>query len=170
MEIYVIDTTNFNNLSLSSLKKFKKKEIKNQKTLRIHCLTYFLLDDILKKIYGINNRQICFVDNKPVLLTNEINFSISHSENFISLAFSGYNCGIDIEKIKDRDYISIAKTMKFDVKNQKDFYKEWTKYEALYKLGTPKKNYSSKSFDIEGFILTAVCENVLEDFIIKKIP
>ena len=62
----------------------------------------------------------------------ELHFSISHSEELIAIAFSDSNCGVDIEKIKLREFKRIADRMKFNAETLGEFYQEWTKYEATY--------------------------------------
>lgn len=156
MDIFVIDRNSAKNVSKELLLEFKKKEISNEKTLITHCFSYLMLDRILKENYGIKNREIVFENRKPFLKTKELYFSISHSGDYIAIAISKYNCGIDIEKNKKRDYKKIADYLKFEINSEEEFYIEWTKYEALYKLNNKEK--SLKTFQIKEYTLTAMSE------------
>ena len=162
MDIFVIKTSRINEFNQDLLKEFQKKEISNQKTWETHCFTYLMLDKILKSVYKIENREVLFENKKPKLKSNEKHFSISHSEEYIAIAFSDYKCGIDIEKIKNRDFKKISDRMHFNAKTLQEFYQEWTRFEAEYKLN--KTPSSSKHFQIENYSLTAVSENPKEKY------
>ena len=117
---------------------------------------------ILREKYNIEDREIIFEDKKPFLKNKTKYFSLSHSSEKIALAFSDFDCGIDIEKVKPRDFESIAKRMNFECNNLEDFYQAWTNYEASYKLG---KEASNQFFcPIEEYVLTAVSTNPKEIF------
>ena len=163
MRIFIININDYKSIKINDIKKFQHKEISNEKSLYVHCLAYFLLDKILRKKYSIEDREIVFENNKPFLKTNEKQFSISHSNDFITIAISDYDCGVDIEKIKNRDYKKISERMNFDSLSLKDFYKKWTEFEAGYKL-TNKKFASIKNIDLEEYYLTAISSNSEEDF------
>ena len=101
-----------------------------------------------------DNPVVEFINEKPVLKDNKKYFSISHSGDYIVLGFSEHDCGIDIEKIKPRDYKKISERMNFKSNSLKEFYLNWTEYEAKYKLGL--KSQSAYSFEIPDYIITAV--------------
>ena len=162
MDIFVIKTSEINEIDQNILKEFQKKEISNQETLKTHCFTYLMLDKILKNVYKIDNCEIIFENKKPKLKSNEKHFSISHSKEYIAIAFSDFNCGVDIEKIKNRDFEKISNRMNFNAKTLQEFYQEWTRFEAEYKLNC--KSLSSKHFQIEDYSLTAVSENPEEKY------
>ena len=138
------------------------KSFKNKQKQLEHSFTYFMLDKILNEQYSIKDRSIEFVDSKPFLKNRELQFSLSHSGNYIVLAFSKNNCGVDIEKIKNRNFKSISERMNFKCVTLKDFYIEWTKYEAEYKLG--EKPQKVKSLNLDDYILTSVSNNIDEEF------
>ena len=162
MDIFVIETNNINYVDSSLLNEFKKKEIKIPQKQMVHSLSYLMLDRILREFYKVENRELIFKEKKPFLKNGKKFFSISHSEELIVLAFSDFNCGVDVEKVKERDFVSIAKRMDFSCDSLKEFYKEWTKFEAEYKLNSSIK--SLKSFDLGDYIITAVSENLQEEF------
>ncbi len=162
MDIFIIETIDADNVHKELLKEFQKKEISNEKKLNQHCLSYLMVDRILRDFYKMENREIVFNGKKPFLKTREKFFSISHSENFIALAFSDYDCGIDIEKIKLRNFEEISNRMGFKCNTLEEFYNEWTKYEAEYKLGKPAQKF--KKLHFEDYIITASSVNIQEEF------
>ena len=164
MEVFIINVCNTEKVSIETLKKHQKKEFSDENKWKIHCLSYVLVDKILQEVYGIENPEIVFEDNKPILLDGGKYFSISHSEEYIALAFSDTNCGVDIEKFKLREFEKISERMGFEANTLGEFYEEWTRYEAMYKLGTNEEYGSVATFDLDGYILTAVSEDPCEDF------
>lgn len=164
MEIFLIKTDSINKIPDDILYKFKHKKITVEKKLKIHCLAYLMTDKILAEVYNITNRNLIFTRGKPCLKTGEKYFSLSHSGNYIAICFSDYNCGIDIEKIKPRNYQTISNRMGFKSNTLDEFYENWTSFEAEYKLG---KSITAKTYyplQFEDYMLTAVSENKKEKF------
>ena len=162
MDIFIIEKNNTKKISSDLLNEFRYKNISNKKRLYEHCFSYIMLDKILKEVYHIENREIEFVNGKPFLLNREKFFCISHTKKYIALCFSDNDCGIDIEQIKKRDYEAIAKRMNFSCTTQEEFYYEWTRYEAEYKLND--KPQSIKQFKYEDSIITALSNDLTELF------
>ena len=164
MDIFVINLSDADNIKPELLEEFRHKEFKNKAKQKEHCFSYLMTDRILKEVYGLENRNIEFLNGKPYLLTREKYFSISHSGKYILIGFSDNECGADIEQMKERDYVSIAERMKFSASNLEEFYSEWTKYEAEYKLGGSDKGKSIVQTVFENYMITAVCEKPQEIF------
>ena len=164
MEIFIIEINNADKVKPETLKLYQKKDISDEEKLKVHCLSYLLVDKFLEEVYGIKSREIVFEDGKPILIDGGKHFSISHSEDLIAIAFSDSNCGVDIEKIKLREFKKIADRMKFEAETLGQFYEEWTKYEAMYKLGKNVEYGSVANFDLEDYALSAVSEDPCEDF------
>ena len=164
MEIYIIEINNMDKVQDDTLKLYQKKDFSDEKRCKVHCLAYLLVDKFLEEVYGIDSREIIFENGKPVLIDGGKHFSISHSEDLIAIAFSDSNCGVDIEKIKLREFASIAERMGFEANTLGEFYEEWTKYEATYKLGKEVEYGSVACFDLDDYILTAVSEDPCEEF------
>lgn len=162
MDIFLIETKNEQNINKKQLLEFQKKEISNPTRLVQHCLSYLMLDRILKDYYAIEERTIDFVDNKPCLKNAEKHFSISHSHEFIALAFSNFPCGIDIEKNTPRNTKKIANRMGFNVNTMDEFYAEWTTYEAKYKLASDVK--TSRTYKIGDYTLSVASSYSDEKF------
>lgn len=162
MDIFIIEIKDADNVHMDLLKEFQKKEITDPKAWNAHCFSYLMVDRILREFYKLEDREIIFDGKKPMLKSNKKHFSISHSEKFTALAFSDYNCGIDIEEIKLREFEKISKRMGFKCNTLEDFYKAWTKFEADYKLSVPSQK--SKYYRIEDYAMTASSVNVKEKF------
>ena len=162
MDIFVINVSEIDNFTEDFLLKFQKKEISNKKTLMKHCLTYAMLDSILREKYFIEDRELVFVNKKPFLKNRKKHFSLSHSGDKIAIAISDFNCGLDIERIKNRDFQAIAERMNFECNTLEEFYKQWTEFEAKYKLND--EIIAKNSYIIEDYVLTVVSSNLKEEF------
>lgn len=162
MDIFVIEIIDADSVHQKLLLEFKKKEISNPKKLNQHCLSYLMVDRILREFYKIDEREVIFDGNKPKLKSGAKQFSISHSGDYIALAFSDFDCGIDIEKNKPRDFKEISERMNFACNTLEEFYSEWTFFEAKYKLGSTPR--AVKTYRLGDYTLTAVNENEKENF------
>lgn len=92
--------------------------------------------------YKIKNPELELINKKPKFKYSDIEFSISHCQNYAVVVFDKTSVGVDIEEIASRDYSAIAKRMKFELKENtlESFYEAWTFYEAKYKLQKEVKN------------------------------
>ena len=54
--------------------------------------------------------------------------------------------------------------MGFDANTLGEFYEEWTRYEAIYKLNSNQEYGSIAVYDLDDYALTAVSEDPCEDF------
>ena len=154
MDIFIININEANSVSKDLLQEFGYKHFSNKQNERIHRFAYLMSDRILKDFYHIENPIFDYGAEKPVLKNNEKHFSISHSGEYIAIVFSDYACGIDIEQTKDRDYKKISKRMGFESISLKDFYLNWTEFEAKYKLGCNAE--AVHRFEIPNYMITAV--------------
>lgn len=162
MDIFIIEITDADSVHQKLLLEFKKKNITDAKKLNQHCLSYLMVDRILREFYHIESREIIFEGRKPLLKTGAKHFSISHCDEFIALAFSDSPCGIDIEKNTPRDFERISKRMNFECSTLDEFYAEWTLYEAKYKLGSAP--LTNRTYKLGDYTLSAVSTNSQEDF------
>lgn len=124
-----------------------KSEFKD-KTL--HEAGRYVVNYAAKEYYNINNYDMEIINNKPQFKTNPIKFSISHTKNIAAVCFDSDEVGFDIEIIRKRDFELISKRMKFNTitNTPEEFYENWTKYEAEYKLHFPvKSRYTAKFLD-----------------------
>lgn len=126
-----------------------KSNFKNEKKyFREHFAGRFIVEYAAKNYFQIKNSEIEIINNKPQFKYSDIKFSISHSNNVAAVCFDKNPVGFDIEFIKQRNYISIAERMKFNLNENslEEFYKCWTKYEAEYKLQIEAKSFYSGIF------------------------
>ncbi len=117
---------------------------------KLHNAGRYIVEYMAKNIYNISNSELEIINKKPKFKFSDINFSISHSKNIAAVCFASSPVGFDIEKIQVRDFTLISKRMNFKtVENTLDeFYRNWTEYEATYKLQLPSKViYTSKLTD-----------------------
>ena len=105
-----------------------------------------LLCYLLKNFYD-KDLEILENNGKPYI-NDELNFSISHSQNVLSIAFDTSPIGIDIEfSLKNRKYDELLKQMGIEtIENitKEEFYKIWTIYEANFKSGVNQENFCFK--------------------------
>ncbi|SFI31708.1 MULTISPECIES: 4'-phosphopantetheinyl transferase superfamily protein [unclassified Bacillus (in: firmicutes)] len=102
-----------------------------------------------------NNYGKPYLKNHPT-----ISFNLSHSGDFVVCVFDNHPVGIDIEKIKIIEYISLAKKfftkkeynyiMKGDFRQQLDkFYDIWTLKESFIKCCGKGLSLPLNSFSVE---------------------
>lgn len=142
MEIYFlkIDSIDVEKLEIENKYSCKKRNIE-------YNLGRYLVKSVAKSVYNLDNTEIVD-EKKPYFKYSNLNFSISHSDKIIGVVFSEDILGLDIEKVKQRNYKEIAKRMHFDCNNLKEFYKCWTCFEARYK----SKKHDCLSFEYEDYI------------------
>lgn len=77
-------------------------------------------------------------EGKPYIKDNPYYISISHSDNKVCAVVSKQKIGIDIEKIKDRDFHKIIKNFEGIESDEfvdlKEFYTLWTLQESYIKI------------------------------------
>lgn len=110
----------------------------------------YLLNQMINELYPDINTPVELdydAKGKPHLYINgydsrqggEINFSLSHSGDYVACIISDFPCGVDIEKHSDkRDYEKVAKRICTDKEFQSihcsdDFYSLWTLKECVLK-------------------------------------
>ncbi len=128
-----------------------------------HEKSRFIIEYAAKNLYKIKNSELEIINNKPKFKYSDIEFSISHSGCIAAVCFDSSIVGFDIEKIKKRDYIAIAKRMNFQLKENtiEEFYKKWTLYEASYKLQGKVQSFISQVFSDDYMI--SVVSNKKQD-------
>ena len=104
-----------------------------------HQIGRFLTKYIAENMFNITNTEI--------ITCSDLKFSISHSEDYVAVAFSEKEIGLDIEKYKERNLEKLSKyfSKKFD--NQEEFYKYWTLFEANYKSNLTDENKTSFKYN-----------------------
>lgn len=147
MDLYYINCENFEG------DKLNKKQ---------HNAGRYIVEYVAKNIYKIENPEIIIENEKPKFKFSNIKFSISHSNCWVVVGFSENEIGVDIEKIKQRDYKALAERMNFTLQEDslEDFYRCWTIYEAEYKLQQKPKSVKTIDFMKEYKISIASVETM----------
>lgn len=147
---YIIDISNIN-LDLISLENTLPNQCisivnkyKNQDDKRNSLIAWHMLNKYLKNDYNIDlsTKKIMFNEYKKPYIEG-IYFNITHSKNYIGIAISNEECGIDIEvvdndKIYKESFIKkVLSNKEYDeyltIKNNDFIIKNWTKKEAYFK-------------------------------------
>ncbi len=113
--------------------------------------------DLLKRYWGIEDANISKNENgKPFLTQQEefsLHFSITHTKDWLFVAFSKKNIGMDAEYIdREVDYHPIVKKFPLDeqkeIHSTSDFLHHWTAKESAIKWlgGSIAKDFNSLSF------------------------
>ncbi len=150
MDLFYCDCTKFNGANK------KEKE---------HNAGRYIVEYVAKNIYKIENSETEVIYKKPKYKYSNICFSVTHSDNIALVCFDKNQVGVDIERIKPRDFQAVAKRMNFKLKENtlEEFYKEWTLYEAEIKLQESVRSSKTMKFN-DNFILSIVSasENPIE--------
>ncbi len=129
---------------------FQKKFNKIQNNQLQKKYSKFFVQYILKNFFNINDSLKKEEDGKPYLEKNSFKISISHSEDLIAILFDKNDCGVDIEKIKQRNYEKILSRFNIQKKlSLKEFYQWWTIFEAEFKS---KIKQETINFEYKNFI------------------
>lgn len=164
MKIFFVDSAKYkidDDILKSFLNDRKFSSIEKEKQ---HCYGRFLLSKVAEEIYNIENRELEIVNKKPRFKNSDINFSISHSEKIILIAFDSNPIGIDIEIMKERNFKELFARYNYKGGNisKELFYKFWTEYEAGIKLqGTPK---TKQNFPLLNDFMVTVVGNFEDNY------
>ena len=123
----------------------------------------YIVQYVAKNVYKIENTELELVNKKPKFKYSNYHFSISHCNEYVIVVFDTNPVGADIEKITQRDFQSIAKRMKFKLKENtlESFYETWTLFEAKYKLQEEVKSILTIDF-MEGYKISVASNNTTE--------
>ena len=114
------------------------------------------IEKILSEVYGIESPVLSYTKNgKPFLVSGEIHFSITHTDEMIFLAFSDEEIGIDAEKItRKTHYLPILKKLHPSVcekiTSKKTFLRVWTAIESVIKYMGGTLAHDLKTFSIQN--------------------
>lgn len=131
-------------------------------------LVWKLLNFCLNSFFCIKKPAFSFNNGVWELVDNNYFFSLSHSKNFVIVAISDINVGVDVEKYDDK----ILKLKgKLDYQGSSDAVSfltlEWTKKESLFKARKGNNFFTENLHDKDNneYCLT-VCTNYnFADFI-----
>ena len=122
-----------------------------------HLLGLYLVKNVLKKYYKLDDPQIEVVNKKPELKNSNLHFSLSHSNDIVMVGISEKNIGLDIEFMQEKDYEKILKRINRLLVNptKLDFYEIWTQYEAEIKLSQIPKSFKTMLLE-DNYMLSVV--------------
>ncbi|MBQ7466878.1 MAG: hypothetical protein IJS74_02270 [Clostridia bacterium] len=127
------DEKQFSSIVAEHIKRYKNKQAFNQ-SFQAWLLLDFVVQKILKK--SLKEFKIEFSKRgKPVC--KDFYFSISHTEEYVAVALSQKECGIDIEKVSARTKMGGIASSIFGSKenlSSEEFYSLWTYGEAAAKM------------------------------------
>ena len=131
---------------LSENEKCKANNFKNKNQARASVLARGALRILIGAYENYAPEKLNFSkteDGKPFLLNSKINFNISHSSDWIILAFcKDHAIGVDLEEIRDIDYLRISnRYFNHDEQNylinsedpKRLFFDLWSRKEAIIK-------------------------------------
>ncbi|MBQ7450570.1 hypothetical protein IJS77_04065 [bacterium] len=168
MKIFYIDIEETKKkISKTELNKYADIELKSEKRFFEYTLGRFLVKNVAKNIYNIDDEIILNQSGKPQFKNNGIYFSISHTKGLVAVCFDETPCGIDIEFMKERNLKEVSKYYGIKFDNIEKFYKFWTKQEAVYKLNDDVKDFYSEKF-LDKYYLTVVSGKKFSHKIITK--
>lgn len=176
MELKIYNKTEY---TKNDLQRFRKALGKNYLSFKDETvIAHYFLKELLSKQFNKNFDEITIYKNdrgKPYC-EHGVFFSISHSGNFIVIAFSENEIGVDIEykrKINPKLLYKCFNECDFDLVDKSNFdnsfLKLWTTKEAYFKLiGTGitnlksidvseiNSNYAVNTIETDNYILSIV--------------
>lgn len=172
--------------SLTKNDKLRIDKIVNKNKQKQFILSRIILKNILKDKYNINYQDVIIKYNKydkPTI--DNIYFNISHSHDYVIVATSNKEIGIDIEKIRKVN-LNIAKRFCTDneyayiLNSNNKYYHFWQIYtlkEAYFKMiGQDLANIKNIEFSINDKItiknhpnINIISSNEINDYIIAII-
>lgn len=193
---------NINELNIDEISNFvserrllKAEKYKNENDRKRSIAVEYLLNEMIKEHFGKFGTytfplQIIYDEKgKPHLSEDAVNFSLSHSGDYVACIISDRLCGIDIEKHKERDYKIIAKRVctqneSVHIRDKKAFYDVWTMKESVLKavgIGIAldmRKVEIVNSQDIllnddngkRSYVVKAYCDNDIKTYEAEILP
>ena len=165
---------------LNSMDKDKVDNYTNIRDKKLCMLSRKILRDILKDRYSINYNELDIKYNeygKPYI--RDIYFNISHSNDYVLVAISKRQIGVDIEKIRNVDetlinYICTDKEKNYVLGSDdinKSLFIIFCLKEAYYKMiGTGIANLKDIEFDINNISLNnnfnIILDNSIDGYVI----
>ena len=169
MKLFYIDIDEYS-IDADVLKNFADRKFLSEEKEKQHCYGRFLVKTAAEMFFNLDNTEIEIVNKKPRFKNNQLQFSISHSNNIVIAAFDENPIGVDIEFMKERNFKEIFKRYNYKGENisKELFYKFWTEYEAGIKLqGSPKTKVTFPFKD--NFMITVAGNFTEENYQIYKL-
>jgi len=88
-----------------------------------------------RRVLGPGAEILTEENGRPYVKGNPVFFSVSHSDNVIVMAVDSYSVGIDIERMKSRNFAKLSSWFFGEcIRDCEAFYRRWTCFEAGLKL------------------------------------
>ncbi len=134
-----------------------KTEYKSEKRLVEYGIGRFLVKAVGEKFYNIKNTDIIIENSKPKFKDNDLQFNITHSNEYVMAIFDDKPCAIDLEFIRNININAMSKRYKKNFVNNIEFYKFWTLKETEIKLQSQAKyNYTGIFMDKYMFAISSI--------------
>ena len=146
---------------------------RDEKDKKLSIGAYLLLKKVLNRhLIRYHYYDFKYLDNgKPIIEGKEINFSISHSGDYVAVAISKKPVGVDIQEMREVNLET--RKLVFNDEDEKlfqessnkidTFYSLWVNKEAKFKMdGTSFKNVhlkDAKIFTIDNYKLGVSCQS-----------
>ena len=119
------------------LEKVNKLQDENAKKLSV--AVYLLLRKAFRKHFvKIEKYEFDYMDDgRPIIINSPLQFSLSHSGNYVAVGISNNQVGVDIQEMKEIDFD--ARKLVFNEEDEKFFQEAENKLDAFYTLWTIKE-------------------------------
>lgn len=138
------------------------EQLKNKKAAYASIVAGYLLIEAVTSVYDISKDAICIKKTefgKPYIDSlEEFKYNISHSGDYVAIAYGDDDIGIDVEQLREKD-IKIAKRcfhsdevdyiLRDDEGQDERFFKIWTGKEAYLKYTGQGINVPLNSFVVD---------------------
>ena len=143
LDVYLYNAKDYLNCDLDKLPISCINYLNDNNKDIVSKVSYYLLVKLLREKYAISSFDFAF-NGKPRLLNCELYFNISHTKNYILIAISSSEVGVDIEHLNRKISNTLYnRTMHeeekalFNYKNDRSYIISFIKKEAyLKRLGT----------------------------------
>lgn len=155
MNVYICSIDEFRDFSdLNRIWEERRQKVNRylREEDRLRCLVGGLM---MSQILGISDEsQMIFNSNqKPYLKNSKLYFNLSHSGNYVAMAASDTEIGIDIEQIlpyskeiAQKCFVPKERKWLEEQKNDASFYKLWTAKESIMKAAGKGLEMAPESF------------------------
>ena len=142
VNVYIKKVSDFNDIEIDlSHINIKRKAYLEKLSLNVQKKSYYswiLLKNMVKEEYGVDIDKLDLKYNeygKPYF--DEFCFNISHSKDYIAVAISNENVGVDIQYINDNNLNKLSKKINANSNDKYEVFKRFSALEAYLKyVGT----------------------------------
>tara|TARA_B100002019_G_scaffold291585_1_gene312166 strand:+ start:266 stop:976 length:711 start_codon:yes stop_codon:yes gene_type:complete len=161
---------------LSSNEQLKASKFKNKNQAQASVLARGALRVLLGAYENCSPKDINFSrtnDGKPFLKNSNTSFNISHSSDWVILAFcKNYSIGVDLEELRDVNFLNISKRffnkeeqifLKNSSNPKRTFFDLWSRKEAIIKA-----NGNRLLSEISNTNIPIIENEIPEKFVVDK--